>query len=82
VVADKLNVVIEDRGLAPMPVRLAITRTDGRVERREIAVDTWLAGARRVTLALDSPATIASIAIDPEQVFPDVDRSNNRWTKP
>src|SRR6478736_1389502 len=36
VVADKMVVTIEDRGLAPMPVRLAVTRSDGRVERREL----------------------------------------------
>jgi hypothetical protein len=76
----KMNVTIEDRGLAPMPVRLAITRTNGAVERREIPVDAWLAGARRYTVALDSPATVAKIEIDPENAFPDVDRSNNRWT--
>ena len=62
------------------PVRLAVTRANGAVERREIPVDVWLAGARRYTLALDSPATIAKIEIDPENAFPDIDRSNNRWT--
>lgn len=80
--AGKLSVTIEDRGLAPMPVRLAITHAGGRVERRVIPVDVWLAGARRYTLALDTAADITAIEIDPEQAFPDVDRSNNRWTKP
>jgi len=75
----KLAVTIEDRGLAPMPVRLAITRSGGAVERREIPVDVWLSGARRYTLALDAPATVAKIEIDPENAFPDIDRSNNRW---
>ena len=63
-----------------MPVRLAITRSGGTVERREIPVDVWLSGARRYTLTLDSPATVTKIEIDPENAFPDVDRSNNRWT--
>ena len=75
----KLSVTIEDRGLAPMPVRLAITRTGGAVERREIPVDVWLSGARRYTLTLDGPATVTKIEIDPENAFPDIDRSNNRW---
>jgi len=74
-------VTIEDRGLAPMPVRLAVTRSDGRVERRELPVDPWLAGASRQQVSLDNPQTITQIEIDPEQVFPDVDRSNNRWTR-
>jgi aminopeptidase N len=79
--AGKLTVTIEDRGLAPMPVRLAITRSGGRVERQVIPVDVWLTGARQYTLTLDDAATVTSIEIDPEQVFADVDRSNNRWVK-
>jgi hypothetical protein len=78
---DKLVVTIEDRGLAPMPVRLAITRTDGRVERMTIPVSAWLAGAKSTTVNLDSPATVRSIEIDPEMRFPDVDRKNNKWTR-
>ena len=76
----KLAVTIEDRGLAPMPVRLAITRSSGAVERREFPVDVWLSGARRYTFTLDSPGTVTKIEIDPEAAFPDIDRSNNRWT--
>ncbi|HEY9226277.1 MAG TPA: M1 family aminopeptidase, partial [Gemmatimonadaceae bacterium] len=81
-VADKLMVTIEDRGLAPMPVRLAITRADGRVEQRYVPVSVWLAGARRIAVNLDNGATVTAVEIDPDQVFPDIDRSNNRWKKP
>ena len=78
----KTTITIEDRGLAPMPIRLAIRRGDGPAERRVIPVDVWLSGAKRYTLTLDALPAITSIEIDPEQVFPDVDRSNNRWPKP
>ncbi len=78
---DQLLVTIADNGLAPMPVRLAVTRTDGRVERMEIPVDVWLAGARRTTTLVAGAATVRMIEIDPEQLFPDVDRSNNRWVR-
>jgi hypothetical protein len=81
-VNDKLVVTVEDRGLAPMPVRLAITRTDGRVERMTVPVDVWLRGARRYTVQLDAPTTVSRIEIDPENVFPDIDRTNNRWDRP
>ena len=64
-----------------MPVRLAMTRSDGRVERREISVDVWLAGAKQQPLTLDNARTITRVEIDPEQLFPDVDRSNNRWVR-
>jgi aminopeptidase N len=80
-VGEKLVVTIEDRGLAPMPVRLAITRTDGRVDRMTIPVSVWLAGAKSTTISLDAPSTVRSIEIDPEMRFPDVDRKNNRWNR-
>ena len=64
-----------------MPVRLAIARADGRVERQVVPVDVWLAGARRHTVYLDAPATITAVEIDPENVFADIDRSNNRWAR-
>lgn len=78
----KLAVTIEDKGLAPMPVRLAITRADGRVERTEIPVDVWLSGARTHVDTISDVPRVTSIEIDPDQVFPDIDRSNNRWTRP
>jgi aminopeptidase N len=71
------RIVIEDRGLAPMPVRLAIRYADGRVERREIPVDVWLGGATSTAVTVDG--TVQAVAIDPERLFPDVDPSNNRW---
>lgn len=79
--AGKTTIVIADHGLAPMPVRLAITRSDGHTERRVIPVDVWLTGARQYTVTLDGPS-VTAVEIDPEHVFPDVDRSNNRWRKP
>lgn len=77
---DSLRVTIEDKGLAPMPVRLAITRTGGRVERRTIPVDVWLAGARTTTVSIANAATVEGVEIDPELAFPDTDRTNNRWS--
>lgn len=78
---DALVVTIEDRGLAPMPVRLAITRDGGGVERLELPVEVWLAGARTQTARITNGATVRAVEIDPEMVFPDIDRSNNRWSR-
>ncbi|HZO20113.1 MAG TPA: M1 family metallopeptidase [Gemmatimonadaceae bacterium] len=78
---DALVVTIEDRGLAPMPVRLAVTRDGGGVERLELPVDPWLAGARTQTARITTGATVRAVEIDPEMVFPDIDRSNNRWER-
>jgi hypothetical protein len=79
-VGDSLEVIIEDRGLAPMPVRLAVTRKGGKVERVELPVERWLSGARTITTRLPSASTVTSVQIDPEEVFPDIHPENQRWT--
>jgi hypothetical protein len=77
---DSATITVEDRGLAPMPVRLAITRQGvSAVERREIPVDVWLRGERRATLRVAASPKILKVEIDPENAFPDIDRTNNRW---
>jgi hypothetical protein len=78
---DSLRVLIEDRGLAMMPVRLAVTRTGGRTDRYIVPVEVWLKGARRYTVSIPDAASASAVEIDPENVFPDIDRSNNRWTR-
>jgi hypothetical protein len=76
---DSTRVTVEDRGLAPMPARVAIRRTDGTTQRYEIPVTTWLSGVRRWSFHVRSRPAIASVEIDPEGLFPDTDRSNNVW---
>ena len=77
---DSATITVEDRGLAPMPVRLAITRQGtSAVERREIPVDVWLRGERRAILRVAASPKIMKVEIDPENAFPDIDRTNNRW---
>jgi hypothetical protein len=77
-----LRVTIEDKGNAPMPVRLTVTRAGGATEAVTIPVDAWLKGARRATTVIANGATVTAIEIDPRQAFPDIDRTNNRWVKP
>lgn len=77
---DSVRITIEDRGMAPMPVRLAITRGTS-VERVEVPVTVWLGGARRAVVSIAAAPGVSMIEIDPEQVFPDADRSNNSWVR-
>ena len=74
------TIVIADLGLAPMPVRLAIRQLDGSTRSLEIPVDVWLSGAARYEFTLASSSPIASIEIDPDRLFPDIDRHNNVWS--
>ena len=63
-----------------MPVLVAITRADGRVQRIEVPVDLWLRGDRRQTLRVSAKPSITRVEIDPGARFPDIDRRNQVWT--
>jgi hypothetical protein len=76
---DSVAITIEDRGLAPMPVRLAVRRADGSTLRYELPVETWRTGERRATIKVRAQPLITSVEIDPENLFPDVDRTNQIW---
>jgi hypothetical protein len=81
IAGDRMEVEVLDRGLAPMPARLVVTRADGRTERIEVPVDVWLAGARRHTVPVRDAATVTRVEIDPENAFADIDRTNQTWTR-
>jgi hypothetical protein len=76
------EITIEDRGLAPMPVSLAITRADGSVEMRTLPVDAWLSGRARSTLSVPTGPGVTKVEIDPDDRYPDLDRTNNTWSAP
>ena len=72
--------VVEDRGWAPMPVRLRIQTTGAGTLDRGIPVAAWLGGRTTAELALPaSVGRVTRVEIDPDHVFPDADRSNDVW---
>jgi aminopeptidase N len=75
-------ITIEDRGLAPMPIELAVTRADGRTERIRIPASVWLHGARTYVLRAARTPEVMRVEIDPDELFPDVNRANQRWGTP
>ncbi len=76
---DSTAITIEDRGLAPMPVRLVVTRADGSVQRMEVPVDVWLTGLRRYVARVASSPSVVRVDIDPDAQFPDMDRDDKVW---
>lgn len=78
---DRTAITIRDEGLAPMPVRLAITREGGTIEHIEVPVDVWLNGARTHTITVPASPRITGVEIDPDAVFPDIDRADNSWRR-
>lgn len=82
VAGDSVAIAVSDRGLAPMPVRLAVTRADGSVQRVELPVTVWLGGSRHAIARVSGTPRVVRVDIDPEADFPDIDRANQSWPGP
>jgi hypothetical protein len=78
---DSVTIAISDRGLAIMPVPLVLTRADSSVQKLELPASVWLHGARRATTRVAAGARVVKVEIDPEELFPDVNRDNNLWVE-
>jgi hypothetical protein len=84
-VSGGVEVVIRVRGDNPMPTQVVVTSGNGTVTEQEIPIEEWTGGAGRRTVTLSVPTfggTATKVEIDPRQLFPDADRSNNLWTAP
>ena len=80
-VGDSVEVVVANRGRAPMPVHLVVTRADGKADSINVPVTVWLNGAKRTSVRVTRQPTIRRIEIDPANEFPDVDRENQGWPR-
>jgi hypothetical protein len=73
-------VVIEDHGFIPMPTHVhVLTATAGQLEFA-VPVQHWLSGETSYSLELsESVGEVLEVHIDPDHLFPDIDRTNNDW---
>lgn len=70
---------IRDLGKIPMPVNLRLTYDNGAIFDDTIPVTHWLNGFRSYEYEAPDYGTVIKVEIDPDRLFPDVDRSNNVW---
>jgi len=77
--SNEVVMTVRDERRLPMPVLLEAEYADGRTVERRVGVGPWLAGRRTVEVSLPS-GTVTRVTLDPDQVLPDVDRSDNVWT--
>jgi hypothetical protein len=78
---DSLEITIENRERAPMPVLLTVTRANKQVDHLTIPAEVWFAGAKRHSIRIVREPTVKNIEIDTEKAFPDLDRSNQVWPR-
>jgi len=78
---DSVAITVEDRGLAPMPINLTVTRAGGSIMHISVPVDVWLTGRRSTTGRIPRVPEVLKVQIDAENAFPDLNRGNQTWTK-
>jgi hypothetical protein len=74
-----VRVTIRDAGHSMMPTPVRATYADGSTHSHRVPVDVWLDGHRSTTVTLPA-GDVTRVEIDPDEVLPDVDRSNNTWS--
>lgn len=77
---DGVTVTVEDRGLSPFPIPVRVTYADGTEAEKRIPVDVWLGGAREADVTFEA-GDVTSVQLDPDRFLPDVDRTNNSWSR-
>ena len=77
---DTAYVYLSNRGQMVMPVTLELTYADGSRETRALPIEMWNLGSR-FTARVATPKPLAAVTVDPKRIYPDVDRTNNTWSR-
>jgi hypothetical protein len=77
---DTTLIHLSNRGQMVLPVAIELRYADGTSEVRQLPVEMWYLGSR-FTYRVSAAKQIASVIVDPRQVYPDVERGNNSWQR-
>ncbi len=72
---------LENRSDMVMPVDYAVTYADGSTDRRRLPVQAWSTTNAWTTGWNPEGKQVQSVVLDPDEAYPDQDRSNNTWTR-
>lgn len=72
-------IFLENLEKMPMPVTMEIKYKSGKSERKKLPVEIWERN-NEWSFKINSTEEISSITIDPDNVLPDMNSSNNVWT--
>ena len=72
---------VENLEWGVMPVEIRVGSGDGSTETVVLPASVW-AGTRSVTTSVPFEGDVDQVVIDPDEWYPDIDRSNNSWKRP
>jgi hypothetical protein len=70
---------VRNEGTVLMPVRLVVTSADGERVAAEAPAERWFEGKRAIAVEAMVDGEVASVTLDPEGLFADVDPSDDVW---
>src|SRR5439155_738918 len=77
---DTTLVHLSNRGQMALPLTLELKFADGASESREYPIEMWNLGSR-FTARVVTPRRVVGVIVDPKELYPDVERANNRWPR-
>src|SRR5690606_29403642 len=72
-------IVVDNLEKLVMPLDLMVTTVSGQTHTVRLPVEIWERN-RSFSVSLPTREPIQEVVIDPNQVFPDINPENNRWT--
>ena len=76
------RIQVDNEGGLVMPLHMRVNYQDGTSETIKLPVDIWRNNELTFTYGFFSTKTIVEVMLDPDNVFSDINRDNNRWTAP
>jgi len=80
IAGDTTLISLSNRGQMVLPVTLELRFADGTSETRTYPIELWNLG-NKATARVGTAKPVVSVEVDPKQIYPDVDRANNRWPR-
>ncbi len=76
------RVTLENKGGLVMPAIMEFTFTDGSKERVKLPVSIWRNNEKKFEYGRFSQKELQSVELDPDNVLADINRENNKWSRP
>ncbi len=76
-----VRVAVENRGGLIMPLQLDITLDDGTIRKVRLPADVWRRNEKSFSYGFFTDKEVVKVVVDPNEVFADVNRDNNSWSK-
>jgi hypothetical protein len=74
------RVKIDNKGGLVLPVKMAVTFSDGSTQRVDLPADIWRSNELTFTYGFFTDKTVTKVVLDPDEAMADVDTSNNTWS--